>query len=704
MNDFYSNKDINSGRIQKAVDTWSKEAEVPSNSASPKDEDNYLGNDIKNKIKENISEINANKKSAALPIKEPEKTMPENVAASGSSDYSSTFAKAKQQKDDNIYSQTEKVKRTADRIRLNQEKTQEDEIDKVDDLIEEQRALKHSLILKFIFCSICTAFLVFFAVVPLLKVSLPPFIDATVHPKIFLGCNFAFLLAVGLAGHSVAFKGIASLFTFKPDADSITSLSFIAALIGNIYLFAAFYLNGTAGDTVSASIVFSACAAAAVSFNIFGKIFIVARVKHNLEFLSRTEKSDFYSAQSLEGDEAKAVFRIFDGTPNVVTAKKVKYVSDYIDSAYSQSPSDTSSRVLSLAVLIAAFVAALIQVILKKDIPGALILFTAVCSVASPLLLEFGVSVPFYRCCKKLTKQNTLITGCETLEEFDGTDAIVADSTFLFRKNGIKIHGIKTFSNMKIDDAVLYASSAAKAGRSPLYSAFAGMFQDPASAEKYLRPAERVTYEDERGLYAIIDNKAVLLGNRRLLRHHMVESPSRDFEIRSCEGGKNVVYLAIDGKLAAMFIVEYNFDSDSLNCFKKLSHFGVHLLIDSSDPNVTPLLLEEKAGISSKTSLVLGASEMSVLNNRKDGGINSAGLAFKDAAGYIAGIISCIKLNGGIMANTSLQFIFSIIGAVIVICCSLFGGGIKTVLPAYVLIFQLISAVPILLISLFRRN
>lgn len=700
----YGTDDKKEMKNRKAFDAW-EQSDVISSHSAPAESDE-LPSDVKNIIKNNIAEISANKTN---PEKKKETKPDDAVVMSDSAsqvkaEYASSFAKAKSKKENIVYSQLSKPARFSEKINLHEHLQEADSHEDIERIIEEQHSLRNSLILKFIVAIICTGFLAFFALAPILKIELPPIIDVTVMPVKSLIVNLVFLVVTGIVVHKVALSGIASLFSFSPDADTITSLSFYSALIGNLALLASYAAKGTAGSVVTASCTFSACAAAAIAFNVLGKIFIVSRVKNNFEFISDEDGEEYFAADNLSPEKAKDVFRIFDGIPNVVTAKKVDYISDYLDKAYSLSPSDTSSRNLTVVALIAAFIAAFAEGIIKHDFMAAIVAFSAVCCVASPLLLEFGVSFPFSRACKKLVKQKTLLTGCETLLNFEETDAIVTDSNFMFTDNGVRVHGIKTFSNKQIDKAVLFAASIAKAGKSPLYSAFANMFTDKTSTEKLLKQATKISYEDEKGIYAIIDNRTVLLGNRRLLRHHMVESPSRDYELRSADEGKDVVYLAIDGILWAMFIVEYNFDDASMEAYSKLHRFGVHVLIESSDPNITPMLLEEKCGLSSKNSLILGAREMQVLNSRKDGGINAAGLAFKNAAGYISGIISCIKLNATITANTTLQFVFSIIGILIIVCCSLFGGGIGTVLPAYILIFQVLSALPILLISFFRRN
>jgi Cu+-exporting ATPase len=301
-------------------------------------------------------------------------------------------------------------------------------------------------------------------------------------------------------------------------------------------------------------------------------------------------------------------------------------------------------------------------------------------------------------------KQKALVTGCDTVLQYGSTDVLVADGSLIFSSRNIRIHSVKTLSGHDIKEAVLYASSIACAGKSPLSDALMGIFADVGSSRKLLKVCEKIVYENERGLSAIIDGKVVLLGNRGILRHHLIEAPSRDFEIRNTSIGKDIVYLAIEGEICAMFIVSYEADTKMASVLRKLHRFGIKLLIESTDPNITPLLLEEKCGLVVENAETLGAREMQILGEPVNDGSRQAGLAFMDLDGYVSAALSCIKLKGSIKANTTSQIIFSIFGIILVAYTAFFAGGIGAVTPLLILAFQTLCAVPVLLIMLFRRN
>jgi hypothetical protein len=96
--------------------------------------------------------------------------------------------------------------------------------------------------------------------------------------------------------------------------------------------------------------------------------------------------------------------------------------------------------------------------------------------------------------------------------------------------------------------------------------------------------------------------------------------------------------------------------------------------------------------------------EMQMLEGDSNDGRCSAGLAFKDMSGYASAVISCIKLKGSMWANTALQIAFSATGMLLVIYCAFFAGGSASIAPVFVLAYQVLCAVPVLFISLFRRT
>lgn len=588
------------------------------------------------------------------------------------------------------------------------QKTESDETGELDyeseeqagEIIDNQRELQSSLALKSAACLVLTAALAFLAAAPALGISLPPIIDASNSPVCYIAVNLILLLLAGLFGFSVAFKGIASLFTLRPDSDSLVSLSFYASLGGGVFTLYR-YMALAPGSSLPATAIFCSCAAAGLAFNLLGKVFLISRVKRNLKFLSGgATDGAFYSAEPVEERKARSLMRTFKGTPWIAAPQSAGFLTHFLEESYADTPADRVAAAFAPAALVVAAVAAAVELLYKKDAAGAEIAFCAVCCAASPLLFEIGAALPFARASKKLVRQRALVTGCGAVSLFGGADAVVADGNLVFPAGAVGIHSVKTFSGYGIEEAVLYAASISKAAKSPLSAAISAIIG--GSAEALLHPAEKLLYEDEKGLSAIIDGKVVLLGNRGLLRHHLVEAPSRDYEMRYTADGRDVAYLAVDGRICAMFVVEYSGDAGTGLSLRRLRRYGVHLLVRSSDPNLTPQLVEEVYGVPSGDTSMLGALEMQILGGQSGEERPRAGVAFKDMAGYAAAIVSCVKLRGSLWANTIISVVLSVFGIGLVLWCAFFGAGAASVSPAYLLCYQALCALPVLILGAAR--
>ena len=67
-----------------------------------------------------------------------------------------------------------------------------------------------------------------------------------------------------------------------------------------------------------------------------------------------------------------------------------------------------------------------------------------------------------------------------------------------------------------------------------------------------------VLYEDKMGTSAWIYKKKILVGNRDLLINHDIAVPKQAYEEKYTRKGRKALYLAVAGKIMAMFIVSYS--------------------------------------------------------------------------------------------------------------------------------------------------
>ena len=96
-----------------------------------------------------------------------------------------------------------------------------------------------------------------------------------------------------------------------------------------------------------------------------------------------------------------------------------------------------------------------------------------------------------------------------------------------------------------------------------------------------------MVFEQDMGFSGWVGGHRVLVGNRKLLENHGVDTPSGDYERKYKKDGRELVYLSVAGELSAMFIISYVTDPTIADALHDMQDAGISLLIRSLDPNVT---------------------------------------------------------------------------------------------------------------------
>ena len=113
-----------------------------------------------------------------------------------------------------------------------------------------------------------------------------------------------------------------------------------------------------------------------------------------------------------------------------------------------------------------------------------------------------------------------MVSGYRAIEELSDINAVVVSASDLFPKGSVMLHGIKTFGQRRIDEAILDAASVVCSCETTLADIFLQVIE---GKQDILKPVDSVVYEDGMGLSAWVDSKRVLIGNRELMLNHGVE-------------------------------------------------------------------------------------------------------------------------------------------------------------------------------------
>lgn len=499
--------------------------------------------------------------------------------------------------------------------------------------------------------------------------------------SVYIGAEL-FLLAVCCIINYKSFSE--TLKNFKPSFDlAIVISAFVGALQATIAF-------GFTDYVESAVHLFTAAAVIPMIFKAAGELIVCRNDLENFMVLLNGENS-YYTVENIEDEDSAAEIArgLMLGEPEIKYSSKIGFPSRFVELSRESDITPSVIRLSLLGVTAASLIIGIITLILQKDILIGISSFTGALLMGIPSAAGIISAASLAHANKKLRDDDTVINGYSAVENAVNSNGIIIDSADAFKSGGCNIEGIKLYHKMRIDEAILYTASVVIASGGVLSEIFDGVIE---GKKELLLPVETLAYEEKLGCSCWIHNHRVLVGNKELLKHHNVELPEDGLEEKFRELGKNTLYLAIEGKIAAMFIVVYKADETTAHYVRALERDGVSILFRTSDANITENFLEHEFGLPKNVVKIINpvAGEMftKIKNEEKE---QSDALIVHD--GRAVTMLKALHLAFGVTqyvnASRTVQAVAAVIGILLVACLS-FMSAISQISVWQIILYQLV--------------
>ena len=420
--------------------------------------------------------------------------------------------------------------------------------------------------------------------------------------------------------------------------------------------------------------LFAPLAVLVLAFTMTGEFFELKRISDN--FLYITRGTDIYSIGPIEKTEA--AFEIGRGLllddPSVLSSQKTVFPRRFIELSRKYYPSDDISKRLIPIGLGVSLLVGVISLIVTKHFLSAVSAFSACVCVTVPYFSFVADTIAITKVSKALRKKGGSISGWEAFRQCENANAVVVDSADVFDENGGNVYGIHLFYDIRIDEAIINTAALTIASGGPLGNLFKRVIVGEMS---FLPPVDTLAYEDKLGLSAWIFNRRVLVGNGDLLRNHNVEIPDTALIERHLTEGRYPLYLAIDGKAAAVFIVSYDVNGDNARLLKKIERNSISVLVRSDDANITDEMVAKNLSLPRSGVKVLSAVSGDIYMNYKKATTSAAdALLLHDgkASSFLYAVKNALSLGDFKQILNTFQICSMGIGVAIVAALSLVSG------------------------------
>lgn len=516
----------------------------------------------------------------------------------------------------------------------------------------------------------------------------------TVAPSLFLLLNLVGLTVMMILFLPMLRDGVTAIFRLKPNADSVPALVAAVTWLHTVLQ----WFNLSTVETGETRLL-SALGGLVLVLCGLGRVLRVSRIRNNFAVVGKPGEK---FAVTMVQDERAAIEigrrAVATGVPRVSYFCPVSFMDDFIANSYMD---DRYDALIGRYIPVASGLALVIGII-AGAVGGSFWVglsgFVASLCVMLPAA-SLALNVPLWRECRRQLRHGNMLCGFAAAERFGNVHGVAMDVSDVYLHDSVALHGIRTFGAARIDEVILDAAAVAIRTEGPLAGLFRRVIEDKT---EILQPVENLVFEQDMGFSGWVGGRRVLVGNRKLLENHGLDTPSGDYERKYKAGGRELVYLSVAGELSAMFIISYVTDPTVQQALHQLQQSKVSLLIRSCDPNVTEESLCSGFELDDYYVDLLTASAGRLYDNLRHGDEDrvSAGAAVNGTVEGMAHLLTgCRRVRRRGIAAMIAQVAFCALGAII--CFSAATAGHIPAVILLTVLAGLTAAVPAI-ISLFR--
>lgn len=257
---------------------------------------------------------------------------------------------------------------------------------------------------------------------------------------------------------------------------------------------------------------------------------------------------------------------------------------------------DTVSGYFVPTVITIAIVTALLWFTIgDQGVEFALTIFISVLVIACPCALGLATPTAIMVGTGKGAENGILIKGGEALELAHKIDTIIFDKTGTITEGKTKVTDIVVSESIDKDYLLKIAASAEKGSEHPLGEAIV-RFGEEKNID--FMKVEKFRAIPGYGIEVSIDNKNVLLGNKKLMddrKISLVNLSKTSDELAS--QGKTPMYIALENELGGIIAVADVVKSSSKKAIDKLHSMGIKVAMVTGDNKKTANAIAKEVGI-----------------------------------------------------------------------------------------------------------
>lgn len=246
-------------------------------------------------------------------------------------------------------------------------------------------------------------------------------------------------------------------------------------------------------------------------------------------------------------------------------------------------------------VLGIALVSAVAWALAGEDFNFVLTIFVSILVIACPCALGLATPTAIMVGTGKGAELGILIKGGEALETTHKISAVVLDKTGTITEGKPKLTDIRTYGKTTESEALLLCASAERGSEHPIARA---IVEGAESRRISLVRPDGFKALPGKGIDATVAGRSVLAGNRKLMAERGVDTSEAEADAETFAGsGRTLMYVALDGKLAALMAAADTVKPSSRQAIGTLKKQGIAVYMITGDNQNTARAIAKEVGV-----------------------------------------------------------------------------------------------------------
>ena len=315
---------------------------------------------------------------------------------------------------------------------------------------------------------------------------------------------------------------------------------------------------------------------------------------------------------------------------------------------------DRVSSVFVPIVIAIAIITFIVWLIIGKSFAVALNYFVTVLVVACPCSLGLATPLAIVIASGVCSKKGILVKNSESLENAHKVKTIIFDKTGTLTKGTLSFSKMYNYSDLNDDDIFKIIAGVEKKSEHPIAKA---IVEEAEKRNIDFDEVKEFKAISGQGVFAVVENYDVLIGNKRLMDANNISVNESDFD-ELVNDGNSILYVSLNNKVVALIGVKDVVKENVSEVISSLKKKNINVVMLTGDNEVTAKKIAETVGIETVVANVMPSQKAEYVEKfKKDGLVMMCGDGINDSVSLVKADIGVSVSSGTDIAMDSAQVV-----------------------------------------------